>query len=338
MTPWLLIPVVLLGSFLLTGLIRWWAVRIALLDVPNRRSSHTVPTPRGGGLAIVVAFLAGVAGLAALAPHEATGFLLLFLTALMVAVVGLWDDLRQLSARYRILVHFLAAILLVGGPAHAGVPIEQGLTIWQLSGGLILVLAVVWALNLFNFMDGIDGLAAGETVFVAVSAAFLLAWRGKEGEALLNLLLAAAGLGFLVWNWPPAKIFMGDVGSGFVGFVLAALALRSAVVSPELPKACWLILPGVFFADATSTLLRRMVRRERWYDAHRSHAYQQAATRYGSHRLVTLAVMAINLFWLLPLSVLCVILPGFEVSLTILAYLPLLGLVTKFNAGGEIIP
>lgn len=337
MAGWWLIPLVLLASFLLTGLIRRLAMRVALLDIPNQRSSHSAPTPRGGGVAIVAAFLAGVAGLALISPAEARAFpLLLLLTSFLVAGIGFWDDLRQLSARHRILVHFLAATLLVWGLGREGLvaPPAGQFALVPLFGGLLLVLAVVWALNLFNFMDGIDGLAGSEAAFVAAGAALLLALAGGSRETTLLLVLAAGCLGFLVWNWPPAKIFMGDVGSGFLGFVLAALALRTSVFRHDLPLGCWLILPGVFLADATFTLLRRMVRRERWYDAHRSHAYQQAAGITGRHRPVTLTVLAINLFWLLPLSVLCVILPGFDVPLTFLAYLPLLGLAVKYNAGG----
>lgn len=333
-----LIPGLLVAAFLLTGLIRLVTVRASLLDVPNQRSSHTAPTPRGGGLAIVATFLAGVVILLYETSAWLVGFpALLLVSSLLVAGIGLWDDLRQLSAGRRILVHFLASGLLVWGLWSGGLcgsePVPPGLLTWF--GGFMLVLVVVWILNLFNFMDGIDGLAAGEAAFVAAGAALLLSLRSGSPEIQLLLGLAAACLGFLVWNWPPARIFMGDVGSGFLGFVLAALALRTAIFNDDLPLGCWLILPGVFLADATFTLLRRMARREKWYAAHRSHAYQHAATLYGSHRSVTLTVMAINLFWLLPLSILCVILPGFDVPLVVLAYLPLLALAIKFNSGGD---
>lgn len=338
MSGWWLMPLVLVTAFLLTGLICRGAKKVALMDIPNQRSSHTTPTPRGGGVAIAGAFMLGGIGEAISASSDMAGFpVLLLLTSLLVAGVGLWDDLCQLSAGRRILVHLLASLLLVWGLWRGGFcRVESGqfgpLT---LLGGLVLVLIVVWALNLFNFMDGIDGLAAGEAAFVAAGAALLLSWRGGSLEVQLLLLLAAACLGFLVWNWPPARIFMGDVGSGFLGFVLAALALRTAIFSDDLPFGCWLILPGVFLVDATFTLLRRMARGEKWYAAHRSHAYQHAAALYGGHRPVTLVVMAINLFWLLPLSILCVILPGFDVPLVILAYLPLLALAIKYNSGGD---
>lgn len=338
MADWWLLPLVVALAFLLTGLIRRLALRVALLDIPNQRSSHTAPTPRGGGLAILGAFLLGIIVLAISSAAGLAGFpLLLLVSSLLVAGIGLWDDLRSLPAKQRILVHLLAALLLVWGLGRESLFISEPGPFAPLPwlDVFLLVLVVAWALNLFNFMDGIDGLAASEAAFVAAGAALLLSCRGGSQEMQLLLLLAAACLGFLGWNWPPARIFMGDVGSGFLGFVLAALAIRTSVFSSMLPVACWLILPGVFLADATFTLLRRMARRERWYAAHRSHAYQQAAALYGSHRPVTLAVLAINLFWLLPLSVLCVILSGFDVPLVILAYLPLLALAVKFNAGGD---
>lgn len=334
----ILLLATLTTSMLLTGLSRAVANKHALLDVPNQRSSHTVPTPRGGGIGIVVAFLFGLLSSHYLGGMDSGRFLAVVVAgSLLVAGIGLWDDIRSLAARSRMAVHVLAAALLVWG---AGQDAVISLGPWQPVLpqpllGLLLVLVVVWFLNLFNFMDGIDGLAGVEGVFVAGGAALLLSLRGGGPELLPALVLALACLGFLVWNWPPARIFMGDVGSGFLGFVLAALALRTAIFSQDLPLVCWLILPGVFVADATITLLRRMARREKWYDAHRSHAYQHAAAFYGSHRPVTLVVTAINLFWLLPLSVLCVILPGFDVPLVILAYLPLLALAIKFNAGGD---
>jgi Fuc2NAc and GlcNAc transferase len=324
-------------SLLLTGLSRAIAGRLALLDVPNHRSSHTTPTPSGGGIGIVVSFLCGLIYASCLGGLIPDRFLAaLTAGAVLVAGIGYWDDVHTLPARFRLPVHILAALLLVWGADQEAV---VRLGTWQPALpqpllALLLVLAVVWFLNLYNFMDGIDGLAGSEGVFVAGGAALLMALRGGGHESLLALIVAVACLGFLIWNWPPARIFMGDVGSGFLGFVLAALALRSAIYSDALPLACWLILPGVFVADATITLLRRMARGEKWYAAHRSHAYQYAAAFYGRHRPVTLVVAAINLLWLLPLSLLCVILPGFEVPLVILAYLPLLALAIKFNSGG----
>jgi Fuc2NAc and GlcNAc transferase len=337
MSDWLLLLAVLVFSLLLTGLFRDLARKFGLLDVPNRRSSHTTPTPRGGGLGIVGSFLAGILYLSfsgRLSPGSLNAVLIS--GSLLVAGIGLWDDIRSLTPRHRLAVHILAAALLVWGTGQ-----EAALRFgdWQPEFpqpllGLFLLLSVVWSINLYNFMDGIDGLAGAEGVFVPGAAALLIYHQGGAPELPLALILALACLGFLFWNWPPARIFMGDVGSGFLGFVLAALALQTSVYGRILPVYCWLILPAVFIADTTITLLRRWLRGEKWYIAHRSHAYQQAAVRYGSHLRVTVGIMAINLSWLLPLAFLCVIFPQFGGWLTFTAYLPITALVLKFNGGG----
>jgi Fuc2NAc and GlcNAc transferase len=174
---------------------------------------------------------------------------------------------------------------------------------------VLAVLAVTWTLNLFNFMDGIDGIAGSEAVFIAAAGAILVAVGG--GSAAVPsacLVVAAACLGFLRWNWPPASIFMGDVGSGYLGYIFAALALAAARNSAVMLNV-WLILGGVFFVDATVTLLRRFARRERVFDAHRTHAYQWLARSYRSHRRVTILVSIVNLVWLLPWACIALLSP-----------------------------
>jgi Fuc2NAc and GlcNAc transferase len=170
--------------------------------------------------------------------------------------------------------------------------------IWAAS--LLGVMALTWSTNLFNFMDGIDGIAGSEAVFVAGAGAFLNSrFGGDSGLTAAMLVLAAASLGFLIWNWPPARIFMGDVGSGFLGFTLAVFALAASRHS-TVPIEVWAILSGVFLADATVTLLRRIFRGDRWFEAHRLHAYQGLASRWQAHLPVTALVIGINVFWLFP--------------------------------------
>ena len=181
-------------------------------------------------------------------------------------------------------------------------------------------------------MDGIDGLASVEAITVAVGGALLYALIGLPALAVAPLLLAAAVGGFLLWNFPPARIFMGDVGSGFLGIMLGGLAFQAAAVAPQLLWG-WLILLGVFVVDATFTLFRRLLRGERLDQAHRTHAYQYASREYGAHRPVTLAVLAINVLWLLPWA--CVVALGYIDGLLALfiAYLPLALLAVRFKAG-----
>jgi Fuc2NAc and GlcNAc transferase len=318
-----------------TGWVRRHAPALQLLDVPNDRSSHTRPTPRGGGLALATGCLLAWSLLAVLGVVPFGTVLPLCLGAAMVAGIGFLDDIRDVPAALRMLVHLLAAAIVSW--AVGGLPSLElnGITVpLGAFGYLIAILGVAWALNLFNFMDGIDGIAASESATAAFGAAGLLWLGGATGLALLCTVLGAASVGFLVWNWPPAKIFMGDVGSGFLGFVLAALALCSHAAG-ALDIWAWLVLLGVFVVDATFTLLRRLLRRQRVYQAHRSHAYQHAASRYGSHAVVTRAVLAINVLWLLPIA--AAVATGFvDGALAVaVAYLPLVGLAVYFRAGTD---
>ncbi len=325
-----------LGAFLLsvvaTGLVRRYALATQLMDVPNARSSHAVSTPRGGGLGIVVA-CATVWGVTLVAGGMAAGLGGALLPAVLaVAGVGFWDDHRDVPARLRLLVHFVAiawAVSLLGDGLVLPWPWGESITGWPVQ--LLAVVAMVWFLNLFNFMDGIDGIAASEALFVASAGAGLAALSGQGGIALACVALAGAAFGFLVWNWPPAKIFMGDVGSGFLGATLAVLGYAAAIADAAMLWP-WIILVAVFVTDATITLGRRFLRGERWYAAHRSHAYQWASRRWG-HLAVTLAVSAINVGWLGPLAYLTYLRPALGPGVAAAAYLPLAVLALVIGAG-----
>jgi Fuc2NAc and GlcNAc transferase len=320
-------------SWLLTGAVRRYALSTGLLDLPNARSSHTQPTPRGGGVAIVASFMLAVIILwwrGALGAHLAAG---LGGAGLLVAFLGYMDDRHTLAARWRFLGHLAATAWLLAwlGPMPPvpvfGTPVDLGLAATLLNG-----LFVVWSINSFNFMDGIDGIAGVQACTMALPAAALTAWVAPAGPWPLAVLLAVCAAGFLIWNFPPARIFMGDAGSGFLGLMLASLTVASGQAKPELAWA-WFILGGCFMVDATVTLARRWQRGEKVYMAHRSHAYQYAARVRGSHRPVTLAVAAINLAWLLPLAALVAAgrLDGL-VGIAI-AYTPLVALALHYKAG-----
>lgn len=325
--------VIAVVSFFLTAALRRYAITRSLLDVPNARSSHSLPTPRGGGVAIVLTFAAALVVLFGFGGLSAAEFLAIAGAGGLVAVIGFMDDHGHIAARWRLLGHFAAAgwaLAWLGGlPAinFFGVSVALG---WF--GQVVALFYLVWVLNLYNFMDGIDGIASVEAVCVCISAVVIYALSGVPQLIWPPLILAAAVIGFLVWNFPPAKIFMGDAGSGFLGVVLALFSLQAAWVSSQLFWA-WLILLGVFIVDATVTLIRRLVRGERVYEAHRSHAYQFASRRYRKHLPVTLSVAAINSVWLFPLALLVGVF-GFDgLTVTILAYVPLIFLAFKFSAG-----
>jgi Fuc2NAc and GlcNAc transferase len=317
-----------------TGLMRRYALQRNLIDVPNRRSSHASPTPRGGGVAIVIAFFAATLLLAYLGLINAGVLGALLIGGGAMALVGFFDDRWHLRASVRLCVHFAAAlcvVILIGG-----VP-EGALSRWGLHGawigGLVAVLVLIWIANLFNFMDGIDGIAGSEAVFVSGCGAFLN-WSNGGGIGLTAamLCLAAASLGFLRWNWPPARIFMGDVGSGFLGFILGVLGL-AANQGGAIPIEVWGILGGLFLVDATITLLRRVIRGEQWFEAHRLHAYQRLARRWNGHLPVTLSVSVINLAWLFPWAWFATRNPSYARYFLVAALVPIIALVILIGAG-----
>jgi Fuc2NAc and GlcNAc transferase len=322
------------AALLLTGLIRRYALRSNLIDVPNQRSSHTLPTPRGGGMAFVVVFLFSIVGLFGLDVLTQEQSWAIAGAGAWVACVGFLDDHRHIPAGWRLLAHFIGAgwgLYWLGGFP----PLQVFGQVIDLGGfGHIFGLFyLVWLLNLYNFMDGIDGIAGIEAITVCLGGVLLFLLAGNHSVWLEPALLAAATAGFVFWNFPPAKIFMGDAGSGFLGIVLGLISLQSAWLNPSFFWS-WLCLLGVFIVDATWTLWRRFRSGESLHEAHRSHAYQIAALHYGSHKIVALFVGAVNLFWLLPLSI--------SIGLGLLdgllgvamAYLPLLLTAIKFSAGG----
>ena len=320
-------------SAALTGLLRRYALARGVIDIPNARSSHTLPTPRGGGVAIVLGTALALPALWAAEVIAPAQLWALLGAGGAVAVVGFADDHGHIAARWRLLAHFSAAawaLAWLGGLPP--VPFFTALQMPGWVGAVFGALYLVWMLNLYNFMDGIDGIAGVEAVCACLGGAALYLLSGHPALSILPLVLAAAVAGFLCWNFPPAKIFMGDAGSGFLGITLGVLSLQAGGVSPQLFWA-WVILLGVFVTDATVTLLRRLLRGEKLYQAHRSHAYQHAARHFGRHRPVTLAVAAINLLWLLPLAL--GVGSGILGALAgvVLAYAPLSLLAFRFRAG-----
>lgn len=298
-----LLSVVFGASATLTGLLRRYALRAALLDIPNERSSHTVPTPRGGGLAVVLALFGASAWLWSAGVLEGRTATAIMGGGVPIALIGWVDDHRAVSALARLVLQVLAAVwaewLLLG----------FGTTPTAWLSAAAAVLALVWLTNLYNFMDGIDGLAGAEAVTAATGGALLLWLAGDYGLAAVAAALAAAAAGFLLWNWPPARIFMGDVGSGTLGYAFGVLALASGR-SGSVPVLTWAVLLAVFIFDATYTLIRRIVVREQWYSAHCSHAYQRAVQVYASHRIVTVAAITLNILLLWPLAFLSAKLPS----------------------------
>lgn len=271
-----------------------YAHRRGMLDQPGQRRSHRLPTPRGGGIGIVVAMLVCLPGVlsglpAAWPPSVVAG---LFAALLLVALAGWWDDHRSLPVLPR-----LGAQLLAVGLFSLSL-LATGLSWWWLP---LLLIGGAWSINLHNFMDGIDGLLAQQAIFVGAGLA-LLAWASEQPAlAMAAAVLAASALGFWWFNRPPARIFMGDVGSGSVGLLIFAFSAMLWRVEHAL---LWpaLILSSAFVVDASLTLLTRMWRGRRWYTAHREHLYQWLVRRGGTHARTGAAYLGWNLLIAAPLA------------------------------------
>lgn len=322
-------------GFVSWGVTRWFidfALCHKLIDIPNERSSHMRPTARGGGISFVVAFSAAACVLAILGVVSAPQIVAIA-GGLVIALIGFCDDSLNLSPLPRFCVQICIASLFVYSLTPLS-PVRFGLAINVTSNtvAVLTTIGLTWLINLTNFMDGIDGIASVETVTTALTCCMLLIWKQHfDGIGLLFALLASSVGGFLIWNWFPASVFMGDVGSGYLGYILGVLALI-AVRSGRLRIWTVGILLGVFILDASWTLLRRILRADIWHRPHRTHAFQKAAMRWG-HRNTALGVAVINIFWLAPWAALAETSNYGGFWLLLIAWLPIVGMICLLRAG-----
>jgi UDP-N-acetylmuramyl pentapeptide phosphotransferase/UDP-N-acetylglucosamine-1-phosphate transferase len=274
---------------------RQWAVK-KMLDIPSGRSLHFKPIPRGGGLGIAISVLLGVWVLAILKTtripiHDVAA---LSLGGGMVALVGWLDDMHELSYRIRLGVQMISSATVLVFVDEAATAIFPGLGVIRL-WPICALLAVFWVVgmtNAYNFMDGIDGIAGGQALIAGLGWALMGSISGQTFIELVGVILASSSLGFLFFNWPPARLFMGDVGSGFIGFILAVLPIYGAKKTPLLPVVGFLLVwPFIF--DTSFTLVRRLIKGDNIFAAHRSHIYQRLVIAGYSHRFVTLLYMGL---------------------------------------------
>ena len=306
-----------LASCALTWGLRGYAIKHNVIDRPNQRSSHSVPTPRGGGVAIVLTLLVALVGFYFNHTLTFDSFLGLFIPGL--------------------LMHFLAAAIGIYFLGSFPVITLFGYDLSLSWIGMILgCVYLVWMLNLYNFMDGINGLASAEAITFAACSAMLIVvnqYTDAPGSIYpLTLALIGAAAGFIVWNFPRAKIFMGDAGSGFLGITIGLMILHIAKADTHFFIA-ELCLLGVFIVDATTTLLRRLVAGKKVYEAHASHGYQILARKYGSHVPVTSLAIAVNLLWLFPFAFFIASGKIDGVVGLLIAWFPLLVVALKCGAG-----
>jgi Fuc2NAc and GlcNAc transferase len=294
------IVVAFLVSFLLTGLAAWYARRRGLLDHPGERHSHTQVTPRGGGAGLVLAFV--LVPLLVFPGGYPEWWLYAILPGVVVlALTGWWDDHVSLSVRYRLMVQLAVTGWLMGYAVYAGW--HPGLSLMFACG-----LFVIWMVNLYNFMDGSNGMAGLQGVFAAAVLAGLFHAANDSSFTLLSLVLAACCAGFLPWNLGQARVFMGDVGSLALGFAFASMLLYGVASKAFSYPVAWLVML-LFITDASLTLLWRVIRGERWYNAHRQHLYQRMIAHGLTHGRVATVYQAVNMIMVLPGIVLAVRFP-----------------------------
>jgi len=322
-------------SLLFTGYMRHYALKKNIIDNPNERSSHSVPTPRGGGVAVVLSYLIGLVVLLYLDQISTHLALTLMSAGFVIALLGFLDDRGHINSMLRLAIHFLVALgVVISFGGFSEITVFNGIELGFFAN-IIAVLFLVWLLNLYNFMDGINGIASVEAITSTLSMAVIYLVLNQIVDEKSLILLAACVFGFLLWNFPKAKIFMGDACSGFLGLILGILALIALKQDTALFCA-WLICLGVFIVDATFTLIRRIVSGYKMYDAHRSHTYQILSRKLNSHTPVTFGVVAVNILWLFPVAYFVATQNYAYPELGILiAYFPLIILAIIFKAGNQ---
>jgi Fuc2NAc and GlcNAc transferase len=282
----LILLIIVLVSFGLTMIVRKWANRKSIIDHPNERSSHSIPTPRGGGIAIALVWFVVLLVLVVYKRIEVSLFFAL-LCGLPVAAIGLIDDVISLSPKIRLLVQIICAVLalyFLGGLNMVDIGFYQISLHYLLT--IFALIGIVWFTNLFNFLDGIDGYLSAEIIFVGLAIYFLFGFE-------LPILLAAVTAGFLLWNWQPAKIFMGDVGSTLLGFIIGVLSVYYQNIN-QSSILLWLMLTSLFWFDATLTIFRRLKNREKLSESHKKHAYQRLVQSGFSHQKTVISSIIIN--------------------------------------------
>jgi Fuc2NAc and GlcNAc transferase len=277
----------MLSSVIITFLVKIIAEKKKIIDIPNVRSSHSTPTPRGGGLAIVISWYAGITILFMNNLMDDNLFYAL-LSGIILASISILDDIFSLSPKLRFVFQIISIITAL---YFVGLPDSINFGVFSIKSNIVLSvligLSFLWFINLFNFLDGIDGYASLEAIFVALGLFIITSNK-------LSLLLIFVTIGFLIWNWPKAKIFMGDVGSTQLGFIVFIMSL-SLSNNNELQLFSWVILTSLFWMDATVTLFRRILRKEKISQPHKKHAYQRLIQGGFSHKKVDIISIVINL-------------------------------------------
>ena len=307
-------------SSLITDFVRRFSIKNKLLDIPNDRSSHDIPKPKGGGISIVLIILGTVAVLSFFGMIKPDISMSMLVGLSIVAVVGLIDDYKDLSILVRTIFYFIAAVFsiyLIGG--ITSISISDYYFDLNHIGFFLGVLFLVWTTNLYNFMDGTDGFAAIQTICIGLFCGLLLYLIAETSYAIIMFCLVASTIGFLHWNWAPAKIFMGDVGSCTIGFLFGLLSLymeKMGIIS----IAVWLVLLSPFIVDSTFTLLKRIINKEKWYTAHNMHAFQKLYQSGLAHNKLAIGLLVMNITIVWPIAWLAHVYKNLESILLVSLY------------------
>lgn len=319
--------------FLISGvgiyLYRRMAVKTGILANPNFRTLHEFPIPKGGGVVFALVFVVCIFVLWKINLLSEELFLILGVGGVAAALFGFLDDVYNIRTSRKLIVQICLSGWVLFWLNDGALFHIYGTTDIVMTSSLLLFL--VWMINAYNFMDGIDGMAASGAFFVAGTLTLIMLFTNAASElAVLFFLLMACVGAFMVLNWPPARIFMGDAGSVFLGYTFGSFILVT-VIRDEVSFWTWLVVFGYFFADTTVTQIARLILVKKWYGAHRSHAYQNLARITGSHLKITGGVTVYHFLWLLPLSLWTVLQPEMEVVATVLAVAPGLALAYKYG-------
>jgi len=334
----ILIPFACSLSFLLTVVLtnvyRKLAVRWKIYDIPNDRSSHSEPIPRGAGISFFLSFNIVLTLLWWQRQISMYYLYPVILGGPVILILGYWDDLRSLSAKLRLFVHFASAVfifILISAGFSKEVQISF-LPNWPWLTAAFCILFISWFINLYNFMDGADGLSTSIGIVGAGLIAILSYWSGNVNLAIIYVVLAYALAGFLIFNWPPAKVFMGDSGAYYLGYIFGSLGLVSKMYY-DSSLYVHLIIFGLFIVDATWTLARRLARGEKVYIGHKMHAFQKLLANGWGHARVTSLYVLITVLWLFPMAFFAMNYPSLSFLFLVVAYLPIFGFVLYLKAG-----
>tara|TARA_B110000967_G_C18898349_1_gene572501 strand:+ start:430 stop:1440 length:1011 start_codon:yes stop_codon:yes gene_type:complete len=325
---YLIIPIIAC-SWIGVFLYKKYALYTGIISNPNYRTLHELPIPRGGGIVFSTLFILAILLIWRYLQLSDNLLLILGVGGGVASLLGFIDDIKNIRARFKLIIQLLLSswvlyclyldnlLFLNWMPFFLTIP--------------AFLFFMVWIINAYNFMDGVDGMAASGAIFTSLTLALVLSLTGNSVELIaIFILMAALISGFIFFNWPPASIFMGDAGSVFLGYIFGSLLLFTSL-NGYISIWIWLTVFGYFFADTTVTQIVRVISIKKWYLPHRSHAYQNLARITGSHLKVTSGVTLYNIIWILPLTLLSALKPEMAVIISMLAICPALVIAYKYG-------